>query len=246
MKILSLIFFFSIIISSKALGQNKCVCTDTLVNASPLFTHLMDKPDSNKVSREFLTKFLNENISAANLGDDIILEAVIFIGQDGKFCNIKYDKPLSMETENHITEVLKKMPVLFNTCISFKRSIIINPFIKGGENITMVATNMPSFNGCQHNSTKESKNLCTEEKIYKHIYDHPSYNKLNLENGRYIIDFVITTKGKITFFVAKKGKFGDNESLLKKIIEDMPAWEPGTKSTGEIVNFHYTMPLLIK
>ncbi len=244
MRILFLCF---IIIWSLSLvkAQELCNCGDTIVNAPPIFAHLSEESNQVQLSREFLTQYLNENISAANLEDDIMVEAEIIIRQGGKFCDVKYDKPLSKEAQNHIAAAFEKMPILKNTCFSIKRSIIINPYIKAGEDVFRIVSKMPLFEGCKKNSKNEKRNECTIEKLENYIYSHPLYNKLTMKQGTYIVNFVITKEGKTTLFSTKRGDFDGNEDKVKQIIYDMPSWQPGNQR-GENVNILYTIPLKIK
>lgn len=245
MKSLLLLFITLILLPLVSYTQNTCICRDTFVRASPLFTHLLESPNPIELSRDFLAQYLNENISAANLEDDIMVEAETFIGQDGKFCDIKYDKTLSIEAQNHIASTLKKMPILKNTCFSIKRSIIINPYIKAGEDIFKVASNMPIFNGCKRKMDNEKSNECTVEKLENYIYSHPLYHKLTMQQGTYVVNFVITKEGKTTLFSTKRGDFDGNEDKVKQIIYDMPLWQPGNQR-GENVNILYTIPIKIR
>lgn len=242
-----IIFLFVIIIWSSTFinAQGLCNCEGTIVSAPPIFTHLTEESNQEQLSREFLTKFLNENISAANLEDDIMAEVDIIIGQDGKFCDIKYGKTLSLEAQNQIASALKKMPLLKNTCFSIKRSIIINPYIKAGEDVFRIVSRMPLFEGCKQISKNEKRNECTIEKLERYIYSHPLFNDLTLQKYSYVVNFVITKEGKTTLFSTKRGDFDGNEDKVKQIIYDMPLWQPGNQR-GENVNILFTIPIKIR
>ena len=76
-----------------------------------------------------MPQYLNENISSLNLLDDIIFNAEMLVGQDGKICNIKYDKQPTLDAQNQIEKVLNEMPVFKNYCFAIKRTIILNKHI---------------------------------------------------------------------------------------------------------------------
>lgn len=245
MKHLTLIFILSITIFVST-AQDTCHCPDTLIHATPIFTHLSDISDPVESSRKYLRQYLNENISATNLIEDVVLRAGIFVGKNGKVCDIILDTEVSDETKQHINSVLSGLQPFKNTCFKFTKSININKYIKGGEELYRVTSIMPLFNGCQRLvDEKDSKN-CSNLALEKYLFNHPAYGRLSgLERTTYVLDFVITPEGKTTMVTPKKGNFEDKLPIFKQIIEEMPPWQPAIMR-NEKVNLIYTIPVKVR
>lgn len=234
------------ITSFLAKAQKSCECPDTINYSIPIFIHLSDAADPVGSSKQYLKHFLNDHISYVNLKDEVSVSAEIFVGIDGKVCDIRLDSDVSVDTKQHIDSVLLELQPFKNTCFKFTKTININEYIKGGEEIYKVVQFMPIFNRCQRTDNIEESRICTVKSLEKYLFAHPLYKKLfGLKQQTYVLEFVITSEGMTTMVKPKKGNFEDKFPIFKQIIETMPPWQPGIHK-DEKVNILYTIPVKVK
>jgi len=108
---------------------------------------------------------------------------------------------------------------------------------------------MPAFPGCEHIEDEDEKRICTEQKLFQHVYknlDYPTIARENSIQGMVIISFMVDKNGAITDVgVVKDIGAGCGEAAANaiKTMNDLPQnWKPGFQRTKP-VNVKYNIPI---
>jgi len=77
--------------------------------------------------------------------------------------------------------------------------------------------------------------------LQKHLHYPDSARKNNIE-GKVLVSFLVTKKGKIDSVSVIKGIGGGCDEEARRVIQNMPRWRPG-KSKGQPVIVRFTQPI---
>ncbi|MBK0402587.1 energy transducer TonB [Adhaeribacter sp. BT258] len=104
--------------------------------------------------------------------------------------------------------------------------------VPASDEVYVMVEEMPRFPGGENEMIRF---------VNKHML-YPQEARDNGEEGRVIVQFVVTKEGKLTNpeIVRSVSPSIDKEAL--RIVEIMPLWQPG-KQNGRAVNTRYTLPL---
>lgn len=94
------------------------------------------------------------------------------------------------------------------------------------------------------------------EKMPEADYDVDAYIKKNIkypeaakaanEQGRFIVDFVVTKTGGFTnISVRNSGRYPYVSKEIVRVIQSMPKWRPATQA-GKPVNVAYFLPVVVR
>lgn len=117
----------------------------------------------------------------------------------------------------------------------------------------------PLFTNAQKrvSSTVEKQQVLRyAEKMPEADYDVDAYIKNNIkypeaakatkEQGRFIVDFVVTKTGGFTnISVRNSGRYPHVSKEIVRVIQSMPKWRPATQG-GKPVNVAYFMPVVVR
>jgi protein TonB len=114
----------------------------------------------------------------------------------------------------------------------------------------IVLDEMPRFPGCEFMAgTDKQKKACADKKLLKFIYGNINYPEealINEKEGKVIVSFVVTYKGKIEQIkILKDAGYGMGQEAVR-VMELMnkknKRWKPGLYK-GQKVNVLYSLPV---
>lgn len=115
------------------------------------------------------------------------------------------------------------------------------------EQIFISVEHMPTFSGCENESTEQAKQSCTYGKIMQYVsknVDYPAMAKDAGIEGRVFITFVIDAEGEVTDVELLRGVPGgellDKEAV--RVVQSMPDFNPG-RQRGKAVSVRYNLPV---
>lgn len=111
-----------------------------------------------------------------------------------------------------------------------------------------IVESQPVYPGCENNKTKQSKYLCFQKQIMKHVKKNFKYPETAKEmgiQGRVIVKFVIAKNGSIRDVHILRGidKNLDKEAL--RIVSKLPKMTPATQR-GRSVPVSFMLPITFK
>lgn len=77
-------------------------------------------------------------------------------------------------------------------------------------------------------------------------FQYPAAAFANKEQGRLIVDFVVTTTGGFTnISVRNTGRYPNIAKEAIRVIQNMPKWKPAVQG-GKPVNVAYSLPVVVR
>ena len=113
--------------------------------------------------------------------------------------------------------------------------------------IFTIVEDMPLFPGCEKAGSKQERDQCTQNEIYKYIAQNTKYPPMAKDagiSGTVYIRYLVNEKGKVTDVEVLRGVSGgkslDDEAV--RVIKSLPTMTPG-KQRGKPVRVQYTVPV---
>lgn len=131
--------------------------------------------------------------------------------------------------------------------------LLNTPLVYAQDDKPIVLDVMPRFPGCEFMvGTDREKKACADKKLLKFIYGNINYPEEALaegKEGRVIISFVVTYRGKIDQIrIVKDAGYGMGQEAVR-VMELMnkknKRWKPGLYR-GQKVNVLYSLPVRFK
>lgn len=77
-------------------------------------------------------------------------------------------------------------------------------------------------------------------------FQYPAAALAEKEQGRLMVDFVVTTEGGFTnITVRNSGRYPNIAKEAIRVIQNMPKWKPATQD-GKPVNVAYSLPVVVR
>lgn len=113
--------------------------------------------------------------------------------------------------------------------------------------IFTIVEDMPVFPGCEDAGSKQARDQCTQNEIFKYIQGNAKYPPMAKDagiSGTVFIKFVIDENGKVSSTEILRGVPGgkslDNSAI--NAVKSLPKFKPG-KQRGKPVRVQYTVPV---
>lgn len=230
----------SLIWITDLLAQSSCTCKDIIQNKNPTLPDHNGQIMDDSLSYLNIKERVNKLVDLDSITDRLHNHAYIFVGPDGKMCDIGYKFPLSAQGQHHIKKIFSDI-IFSNTCFKFTIPLNLDPMLLPTESVVGYTTYMPVLHGCLQSENKNEVAHCMQSAIKNDIYNHTLYPKARLAKSHdAVIEFVVTKAGETTLHRFKKGE-GDIE-IIKKIIQDTK-WLPAKTKKGDHIAYLYTLPL---
>lgn len=107
---------------------------------------------------------------------------------------------------------------------------------------------MPLFSGCDTNLPYKELKSCSENLMYKYIFENIRYPALARENGiqgQVILQFVVDKRGDIRNPTIVRGLGGGLNEEALRVVQNMPRWHPAILD-GKNVKMLFTLPIRYK
>jgi protein TonB len=113
--------------------------------------------------------------------------------------------------------------------------------------IFTIVEDMPVFPGCEGESSKQARDACTQQEIYKYIQGNAKYPPMAKDagiSGTVFIKFVIDENGKVSSTEILRGVAGGKslDDAAVTAVKSLPKFKPG-KQRGKPVRVQYTVPV---
>ncbi len=120
------------------------------------------------------------------------------------------------------------------------------------EEIFQVVEEMPRFKGCEHESDKEKRKICADQKMLEFVYSNIQYPSLARENGiagTVVLRFYVDTDGSVRDISVVKevggGCGAEGLRIVNLMNEGGVRWIPG-KQRGRKVKVWFNLPIRFK
>ncbi len=217
-----------------------------------------------------LMKYLQDNIrypeAAKQAGTQGRVTVLFVVETDGSISNVKILRGVSPELDEEAIRVISAMPkwepgmqrgqavaVKYTVPVMFRLPKETKPYApvdKVGEVVVVgipkdeakvdgevldVAEKMPEFPGGMSGLMQYlSQNI-----------KYPAEARKNGTQGRVVVEVVINTEGRATHAKVTRSVGPSLDAEALRVINDMPAWKPGTKD-GKPVNVKFSVPIMFR
>jgi len=122
-------------------------------------------------------------------------------------------------------------------------ALVIMPFFSGAQ--TKVSSTVEKQHVLRYAEQMPEAGYDIKTYIDQH-FQYPAAALADKEQGRLMVDFVVTTEGGFTnITVRNSGRYPNIAKEAIRVIQNMPKWEPATQG-GKPVNVAYSLPVVVR
>lgn len=126
--------------------------------------------------------------------------------------------------------------LFFLTCTSLlAQNDVLKYNVIEGDTVYEFSETVPEFPGGQ-------------QALFKHLATNIKYPKEAIKGkieGKVFVNFVVDDKGNVKNVTLKRGIGGGCDEEAMRVVEELPAWQPGTIG-GKAVSVQYVLPIVFK